>query len=205
MGRVWAFARLLERAGALGSSKPRTLSLPTILVSEYETSRPWNRLRSAPASKDLAQRVAHTRKGNRPTSGQRSRARSPGSRPGWRAGIATWKRAAAQLPGLRFHDLRHLAITKLAESEASDATIMSIAGHLDRSMLEHYTHIRAAAKSKAVDGDPLVHSRRRARLQSQRREFNDRPSVYIRVYIPEHPALSQSSKFFIFIGRGGAI
>jgi hypothetical protein len=28
---------------------------------------------------------------------------------------------------------------------------MSIAGHLDRAMLEHYCHIRAAAKRKAVD------------------------------------------------------
>jgi hypothetical protein len=33
------------------------------------------------------------------------------------------------LAGLRFHDLRHHAITELAESQASDATVMSIAGH----------------------------------------------------------------------------
>jgi integrase len=70
---------------------------------------------------------------------------------GLRAAIVAWKRAAASLAGLRFHDMRHLAITKLAESEASDQTIMSIAGHLDRAMLEHYSHIRAEARSKAVD------------------------------------------------------
>jgi integrase len=58
---------------------------------------------------------------------------------------------AANLPGLRFHDLRHHAISKLAEGEASDQTIMALAGHMDRSMLEHYSHIRAAAKRKAVD------------------------------------------------------
>ena len=58
---------------------------------------------------------------------------------------------AASLKGLRFHDLRHTAITKLAESEAPDQTIMSIAGHLDRKMLEHYSHIRNAAKRKAVE------------------------------------------------------
>jgi len=52
---------------------------------------------------------------------------------------------------LRFHDLRHLAVTKLAESEASDATIMAIAGHLSREMMEHCSHIRGAAKRKAVD------------------------------------------------------
>jgi hypothetical protein len=73
------------------------------------------------------------------------------ARRGLRATIAAWKRAAAPLTGLRFHDLRHLAITKLAESEASDQTIMSIAGHMDRAMLEHYSHIRAAARRKAVD------------------------------------------------------
>ncbi len=34
------------------------------------------------------------------------------------------------LAGLRFHDLRNTAITKLAESQASDMTVMSIAGHV---------------------------------------------------------------------------
>jgi integrase len=55
------------------------------------------------------------------------------------------------LAGLRFHDLRHTAITKLAESQASDQTIMSIAGHVSRAMLEHYSHIRMAAKRVALD------------------------------------------------------
>ena len=55
------------------------------------------------------------------------------------------------LAGLRFHDLRHCAITKLAESQASDQTIMSIAGHVSREMLEHYSHIRMAAKRAALD------------------------------------------------------
>jgi integrase len=35
----------------------------------------------------------------------------------------------------RIHDLRHTAITKLAECGASDSTIMSLAGHLSRTML----------------------------------------------------------------------
>ena len=43
---------------------------------------------------------------------------------------------------LRPHDLRHHAITKLAESsESSEQTIMAIAGHVSREMLEHYSHI----------------------------------------------------------------
>ncbi len=51
----------------------------------------------------------------------------------------------------RFHDLRHTCISRLAESEASDATIMSIAGHVSRRMLEHYSHIRMEAKRRALE------------------------------------------------------
>jgi integrase len=52
--------------------------------------------------------------------------------------------------GLRFHDLRHTAITILAESSASEQTVMAIAGHVSRKMLEHYSHIRMDAKRRAV-------------------------------------------------------
>lgn len=68
---------------------------------------------------------------------------------GWRT---AWRNACKRA-GLkvRFHDLRHTAITKLAESQASDQTVMSIAGHVSRQMLEHYSHIRLAAKRTALD------------------------------------------------------
>jgi integrase len=64
--------------------------------------------------------------------------------------IKSWRtawRAALTRAGLsiRFHDLRHTRITKLAESQASEQTIMAIAGHLSRRMVEHYWHIRMAA------------------------------------------------------------
>jgi integrase len=52
---------------------------------------------------------------------------------------------------IRFHDLRHHCITKLAEGQASEQTLISIAGHLSRKMLEHYSHIRMAAKRAALD------------------------------------------------------
>jgi Phage integrase family len=51
--------------------------------------------------------------------------------------------------GLRFHDLRHHAITELAEGQASEQTIRSIAGHVSQKMLEHYSHIRLDAKRTA--------------------------------------------------------
>jgi len=52
---------------------------------------------------------------------------------------------------LRFHDLRHQAITELAEKGCSDQTIMSIAGHVSQEMLNHYSHIRIIAKRQALE------------------------------------------------------
>ncbi len=53
--------------------------------------------------------------------------------------------------GLRFHDLRHHAITELAESQASDQTVMAIAGHVSPRMLAHYSHVRLQAKRNALE------------------------------------------------------
>jgi integrase len=55
------------------------------------------------------------------------------------------------LAGLRFHDLRHHAITELAESQASDQTVMAIAGHVSSRMLALYSHVRLDAKRRALD------------------------------------------------------
>jgi integrase len=55
------------------------------------------------------------------------------------------------LHGLRFHDLRHHAITELAESQTSERTIMAIAGHVSPKMLDHYSHVRMQAKRQALD------------------------------------------------------
>ncbi len=73
----------------------------------------------------------------------------------WRA-----LRDAADLPGLRFHDLRHTVITELAELGVADHVLESISGHLSRRMLEHYSHIRIDAKRQALDA--LDEARRRA-------------------------------------------
>jgi integrase len=53
--------------------------------------------------------------------------------------------------GFRFHDLRHHAITELAESQTGDQVIMSIAGHVSGAMLRHYSHVRLEAKRRALD------------------------------------------------------
>jgi integrase len=70
--------------------------------------------------------------------------------------MSTWRTAwrrltrEAGLSGLRFHDLRHHAITELAESSTSEQTIMSIAGHVSAKMLAHYSHVRLEAKRNAL-------------------------------------------------------
>jgi len=68
----------------------------------------------------------------------------------WRSAWRSLKKAAG-IRHLRFHDLRHHAITELAESDASEQTIMSVAGHVSRQMLEHYSHVRLEAKRRAVE------------------------------------------------------
>jgi integrase len=55
------------------------------------------------------------------------------------------------LAGLRFHDLRHHAITELAESQASEQTVLAIAGHVSKEMLRHYSHVRQQAMRQALD------------------------------------------------------
>jgi integrase len=62
--------------------------------------------------------------------------------------------------GFRFHDLRHQAITELAESKASDQTIMGIAGHVSKKMLQHYSHVRMEAKRTALDALTMGNGKR---------------------------------------------
>ena len=71
--------------------------------------------------------------------------------------MRSWRTASrritkvADLVGFRFHDLRHHAITELAESRASEQTIMAIAGHVSVRMLSHYSHVRLDARRNALD------------------------------------------------------
>jgi len=73
--------------------------------------------------------------------------------------ISSWKgawnqlRKMAKLPHLRSYDLRHHAITRLLEDEnVSERTVIELAGHVSRAMLERYSHIRMRTKKEAVDG-----------------------------------------------------
>jgi len=62
----------------------------------------------------------------------------------WNKPLGSWKTAwktAKKRAGVqcRLHDLRHYFFAKLAEREVSDSTILALAGHLSRNMLERYS------------------------------------------------------------------
>ena len=137
-----ALARLLERARALGTSEPQHYVFPTCEHLIIDPSRPQKSWRTA--WRKLVRETARR-------AGRGAAREALGSGRGLRGAIAAWKRAAAPFRSLRFHDLRHQAITEMAEAGASDATVMAVAGHMSRRMLEHYSHIRMAAKRTALD------------------------------------------------------
>jgi len=129
----------------VGKNKFRVRAIPLNVTATWAVERLLNRAQKLGATKPehylIPRRVA----------GQRHDPTKPPSRWAWRRAWRTLTRECG-LAGLRPHDLRHHAITKLAESsEASEQTIMSIAGHVSREMLEHYSHIRQEAKRRAVE------------------------------------------------------
>lgn len=136
-----ALARLRERAEVGAAAEPEHFVFPSCEALKLDPSRPqktwrtaWRRLTREAAR--LAGRAAATK------------AIEAGR--GWKAALQAWRRAATNLKGFRFHDLRHQAITELAEAGASDATLMALAGHMSRRMLEHYSHVRMEAKRTAI-------------------------------------------------------
>jgi integrase len=77
----------------------------------------------------------------------------------WRTAWRTLTKKAG-LPGFRLHDLRRFAITQLAESGTSDATIMAIAGQVSRRMPERYSPVRMEAKPHKPRTNAVVASTR---------------------------------------------
>jgi integrase len=70
--------------------------------------------------------------------------------------VGSWRKAwrtltkKAGLKGLRFHDLRHTAISALGEAGVPDRVIMDLAGHVSTRMLRRYSHIQLEAKRAAI-------------------------------------------------------
>jgi hypothetical protein len=63
-------------------------------------------------------------------------------------GVRMGKRPRAAKVSCRFHYLCPTFISRLAESQASDSTIMALAGHAYRAMMERYSHIRHGSETQ---------------------------------------------------------
>jgi integrase len=65
----------------------------------------------------------------------------------------------------RLYDLRHTAATKMSEAGVPESTMLSLMGHMIRAMLERYSHIRMAAKRKAVESLSPKQSERKSEVR----------------------------------------
>jgi integrase len=70
----------------------------------------------------------------------------------------SWERARhrAHLPDLRFHDLRHEALSRFAELGLNMPELALISGHRDYRMLARYTHLRPAELARKLAGRKWV-------------------------------------------------
>jgi integrase len=66
-----------------------------------------------------------------------------------------WERVKrrAGIEDLRFHDLRHEAISRFFEKGLSVPEVASISGHRDLRMLQRYAHARNEVIIAKLDGD----------------------------------------------------
>jgi len=65
----------------------------------------------------------------------------------------SWRRALkrAGITDLRFHDLRHEAVSRLVECGLGDQEVAAISGHKSMQMLKRYTHLRAEDLVERLD------------------------------------------------------
>lgn len=56
------------------------------------------------------------------------------------------------MPDLRFHDLRHEAISRFAELGLSTVELAAISGHRDTRMLMRYTHLKPVDLARKLAG-----------------------------------------------------
>jgi len=132
------FVRLRKRANAFGGGAPEHFVFPACENGHFDFEHHQKTFRSAWRSLVKAA------------------AKSAGDKAAEQASAAGADAAAARksaekaIKGFRFHDLRHQSITEMAEAGIPDAAMQSIAGHLSKKMLDHYSHARMAAKRNAV-------------------------------------------------------
>lgn len=133
------FARLRRRAEVLGGGAPDHFVFPACENGEFDLSRNQKTFRTAWRTliKTTAKRAGEE---------AAKKAVEAGADP-----EPARRSAAKPFHGFRFHDLRHQSITEMAEAGIPEAAMQSIAGHLSKKMLDHYSHVRMAAKRSAVE------------------------------------------------------
>jgi integrase len=137
---------LYDRAKKVGEVQPEDYVFPACEASNFDPAKPQTSWRTA--WRNLTRQVTC------PACGTKQPPAKTCSNE--KCGVDIEK-VKSPLAGLRFHDLRHHAITELAESQASDSTIMAIAGHVSPKMLQHYSHVRLQAKRTALDAISSKH------------------------------------------------
>jgi len=131
---------LYRRAQGFGEVRPEHYVFPACEASHFDPARPQTSWRTA--WRNLTRLIRC------PACGKQQ---GPSETCGNGECKTDLRKVKSPLAGLRFHDLRHHAITELAESQASDSTVMAIAGHVSPKMLAHYSHVRIQAKRTALD------------------------------------------------------
>jgi integrase len=118
-----AVARLYQRAERLGATAPDHFLLPADLSRHVKDGDP---LKGG--------------KGFDPTRHQQT----------WRTAWLNLREEAG-LANVRFHDLRHTFITRLAENNVPLPVVRSMVGHMSQAVTERYTHISTNAARSAVE------------------------------------------------------
>lgn len=128
---AWAVGKLIELALEKGSHKPEHYLIP---------ARPGRLVRDP----------------NEKNSTNKSHADPTKPLGSWKTAWYSLRAEAGKrypkLANVRMYDLRHHALTTLLENpNISERTIMDIAGHVSRKMLERYSHIRLHRKRAALE------------------------------------------------------
>jgi integrase len=140
-----AFARLRERAEIVGGTDPEHFVFPACEHRRIDPTKPQKTWRTA--WRALRQEAARQ-------AGREAAGAALANVKSIRRAVTAWKRAAAPYAGFRFHDLRHQAVTEMAEAGAPDSVIQALAGHMSKRMMDHYSHVRRAAKREVTDSLP---------------------------------------------------
>ena len=74
----------------------------------------------------------------------------PMGKKGWHSAWDSLRKAAG-FPDLRYYDLRHQCVTEMVEAGVPEGVIRDVVGHVDPRMMNHYSHVRRAARRAAVE------------------------------------------------------